>query len=138
MTRSRLALGARVLTLSALLTANLAGMSVASAAGKDYRFDLVGKPTVSNGKDMVQVRLLHIPDNKPVTGAVVFESRADMGPQGMPTMTAPIKALPQTSPDTYVFEVEPGMTGTFAITLAAKVQGEAETIRGTLNVDLVK
>ncbi|MBN9563508.1 MAG: FixH family protein [Alphaproteobacteria bacterium] len=138
MTPDRLALGARVVTLGAFLAASWAGMSVAAAAAKDYHFELVGKPTASSGKETVRVRLLHVPDNKPVRGAVVFESRADMGPQGMPTMTSPIKAIPQASPDVYVFEVEPGMTGTWAITLAAKVQGEAETVRGTLNVDLVK
>jgi len=38
----------------------------------------------------------------------------------------------------YIFEVEPGMAGTWALHLAAKVQGEQETIRGTVNVDLAK
>ena len=38
----------------------------------------------------------------------------------------------------YSFEVEPGMTGTWALHLAAKVQGEPETVRGTVNADLVK
>jgi len=68
---------------------------------------------------------------------VIFESTADMGPNGMPTMPAPINALPAKD-GIYSFEVEPGMAGTWALHLAAKVQGEAETVRGTINADLVK
>jgi len=55
----------------------------------------------------------------------------------METMTAPVKALPPKS-GTYSFSVDPGMAGTWALHLAAKVQGEQETIRGTVNADLVK
>lgn len=107
------------------------------AKSADYRFELVGKPQLSGGKDIVQIRLLRVTDGKPVPDAVIFESKADMGPAGMPTMPAPVKALPPKD-GTYGFEIEPGMAGTWALHLAAKVQGEAETVRGTLNVDLVK
>lgn len=109
----------------------------ALAAGKDYRFELVGKPRLSGQKDIVQVRLVHTTDGKPVSDAVIFESTADMGPAGMSTMPAPVKALPAKA-GIYSFEVEPGMAGTWALHLAAKVQGEPETVRGTVNVDLVK
>ena len=111
----------------------------AHAAPQDYRFELAGKPqSAGSGKEVVPVRLVHVPDNKPVTDAVVFESKADMGPVGMPTMTAPIKPLPPTQPGVYRFEVEPAMTGRWAITLAAKVQGEAETVRGSVTAELAK
>jgi hypothetical protein len=109
----------------------------AFAKSADYRFELVGKPQLSGQKDVIQVRLLHVPDGKPVTDAVVFESKADMGPAGMESMTAPVKALPAKG-GTYSFEVDPGMAGTWALHLAAKVQGETETVRGTINADLVK
>src|SRR6266567_3251299 len=66
----------------------------AHAAATDYRFELAGKPQLSGQKDIVQIRLVHIADSKPVPDAVIFESTADMGPQGMPTMPAPVKALP--------------------------------------------
>jgi hypothetical protein len=109
----------------------------AFAKPTDYRFELVGKPQLSGQKDIVQVRLLHVPDGKPVADAVIFESKADMGPAGMESMTAPVKALPAKG-GTYSFEVDPGMAGTWALHLAAKVQGETETVRGTINADLVK
>lgn len=107
------------------------------AKDTDYRFELVGKPQASAKKDIIQVRLLHVADAKPVPDAVIFESKADMGPAGMDTMTAPVKALPAKE-GVYSFEVDPGMAGTWALHLAAKVQGEPDTVRGTLNVDLVK
>jgi YtkA-like protein len=109
----------------------------AFAKSADYRFELVGKPQLSGQKDIVQVRLVHVPDGKPVADAVIFESKADMGPAGMESMTAPVKALPGKGGN-YSFEVAPGMAGTWALHLAAKVQGETETVRGTINADLVK
>jgi hypothetical protein len=109
----------------------------AFAATTDYKFELVGKPQLSAHKDIVQVRLVHVADGKPVPDAVIFESKADMGPEGMVTMGAPVKAL-KAKDGIYSFEVEPGMAGTWALHLAAKVQGEADTVRGTVNADLVK
>jgi hypothetical protein len=127
-----------LVTGAAALACGLAFTAMpAFAKSADYRFELVGKPTLSGQKDIVQVRLVHVPDGKPVADAVIFESKADMGPAGMESMTAPVKALPAKG-GTYSFEVEPGMAGTWALHLAAKVQGETETVRGTINADLVK
>ena len=109
----------------------------AETKSSDYRFELTGKPQLSAKKDIVQVRLVRVADGKPIPDAVVFESKADMGPSGMETMTAPVKALPAKG-GVYSFEIDPAMAGTWALHLAAKVQGEPETIRGTVNADLVK
>ncbi len=109
----------------------------AHAAATDYRFELVGKPQLSGQKDMVQIRLVRISDRKPVPDAVIFESKTDMGPAGMATMTAPMTARPPKG-GVYSFDIDPGMAGTWALHLAAKVQGESETVRGILNVELVK
>jgi hypothetical protein len=109
----------------------------AHAAATDYHFELAGKPQLSGQKNIVQVRLVHAADGKPVLDAVIFESKADMGPAGMPSMPAPVMALPAKD-GIYSFEVDPGMAGTWALHLAAKVQGEPETVRETVNADLVK
>ena len=108
------------------------------AAPSDYRFELASPPTESGGKSIVTLRLLHMPDKKPVTGAVVFEAKADMGPDGMPTMAATAKTLPETTPGLYRIEVQPDMAGNYAISVAAKVQGETETVRGTVTAKLAK
>ena len=125
---------ASVITLGSAL---VAAAFPALAAATDYRFELVGKPQLSGQKDVVQVRLVRVSDGKLVPDAVIFENKADMGPAGMPTMTAPVTPMPAKG-GVYSFVVDPGMAGTWALHLAAKVQGESETVRGTVNADLVK
>lgn len=126
------------LLLAALAASGILAPVPSIAAPQDYRFELVGPPTAVNGKSIVELRLVHVPDKKPVTGAVVFETKADMGPAGMPTMTAPTKMLPEAPPGVYRVEVQPDMAGGWAITIAAKVQGESETVRGSVTVNLTK
>ena len=123
---------------AALAVTMLARIASADAAAADYRFEATGTPQSAGGKSTVAVRLTHIPDSKPVAGAVIIQTRADMGPDGMKEMTAPVKALPAQEPGIYLFEVEPGMGGNWMLTLAAKVQGEAETVRGSVTVKLAK
>lgn len=132
-TAAALALGLAIASVTAAVP------SAALAAAQDYRFELAGKPQPARGgKSVVPVRLVHVPDGKPVVDAVVFEARADMGPAGMPTMTAPTKVAKPGKDGVYRVEVEPGMAGTWAITLAAKVQGEPETVRGSITAELAK
>lgn len=129
---------AGAVALAAIAVLCLAAPHHAQAGAQDYRFELVGQPTVSGGKSVARVRLVHAPDGKPVTNAVIFEHTADMGPAGMPTMTAPVSAASEIAPGLYQLALEPAMAGTWALTLSAKVQGETETVRGTLTVKLVK
>lgn len=107
----------------------------ASAAGKDYRFDVVRAQPAGKNLTDVTVKLTHIPDGKSVPGAVIFQTKVDMGPSGMGEMTG--KVTPQTPDPTglYHFRTETGMAGTWALTLTAKVQGEADTVRGTVTFD---
>lgn len=123
----RAALGAGTLVVSGLLG------SAAFAAATDYRFEVVSARTAGAGKTDVTVRLVHVPDNKPVPDAVIFQTRADMAPSGMPTMMGNVSpAAAQPPPGTYRLQVETGMVGNWALTLSAKVQGEAETVRATV------
>ena len=123
-------------TLAFTLLARIAG---ADAAASDYRFELVGNPeATSPGKSTVAVRLAHVPDGKRVEGAIIIQTRADMGPDGMKEMMAPVKALPPKEPGIYRFEIEPGMAGGWMLTLGAKVQGEVDTVRGSVTVKLAK
>ena len=108
----------------------------AQAAASDYRFEVAAVKPAGDGKSDVTLRLIHTSDQKPVPDAVLFEIRADMGPDGMPTMTAPTKALPGSQPGLYVIEIEPGSAGNWALQVGAKVQGERETVRASLPVKL--
>ena len=100
------------------------------AAPNDYRFELVQAQPAGAGKTTVTVRLVHVPDNKPVAGAVLFESKTDMGPGGMAEMTGKVSPLPSDQPGIYRFQIETGMAGKWALNLGAKVQGETGTVRG--------
>jgi hypothetical protein len=108
------------------------------AAVSDYRFEVADVKPAAAGKSDVALRLIHTPDKKPVIDAVIFQVSADMGPDGMTTMKAPTKAMPASQPGLYVIEVEPGMAGNWALQVAAKVQGETETVHATLPVKLGK
>ena len=107
----------------------------AHAAAKDYRFEVVQAQPAGKNLTDVTVRLTHIPDGKPVTGAVIFQTKVDMGPSGMGEMTG--KVTPQAGDPTglYRFRTETGMAGKWALTLTAKVQGETDTVRGTATFD---
>jgi hypothetical protein len=115
----------------------LAAMS-AFAAASDYRFELVGQPMMAGKSAHVIVRLIHIPDGKPVPGAEITEVKFDMGPAGMAGMTAPAKPMPAKDPGTYTIEALPSMAGDWGLTLIATVKGESEPVRGTVIVAIPK
>lgn len=113
--------------------------NAASAASADYRFELASPAQPEGaGKNIVSVRLIH--GGEPVTGAVIIQSRADMGPIGMAGMTAPIKPLGEQPPGTYRFEVENGSVwkrpDNWSLSFSAKVQGVAQTINGSITTKL--
>ena len=109
-----------------------------TATTSGYTFELAGPAQTAGGKSIVAVRLMH--DGKPVTGAIIIQSRADMGPISMASMTAPIKPLGEKPPGTYRFEVTNGPVwnkpDNWALSLGAKVQGVAQTVSGSVTVKL--
>jgi hypothetical protein len=110
-----------------------------SAPSSNYRFELA-RPARSAGagKSIVAVRLLH--DGKPVTGAIIIQSRADMGPINMASMTAPVEPLGEKPAGTYSFEVSNGPVwnkpDNWALSFGAKVQGVSQTVTGSVTVKL--
>jgi YtkA-like len=112
--------------------------AAAWSAAKDYRFELAGPPAKSGKDTVVKLRLVHAADGKPVPDAVIIQPKADMGPMGMETMTVPVTLLAPAEPGVYQLSLAPSMTGKWALTLSAKVQGEPETVRGTVAVELAK
>jgi hypothetical protein len=122
----------RVFIGAVLFAASMLVAAIVLAAPNDYRFDLVQAQPAGAGKTTVTVRLVHVPDSKPVTGAVLFETKTDMGPSGMAEMAGKVSPLPSDQPGIYRFQVETGMAGKWQLALGAKVQGEAGTVRGTV------
>ena len=118
-----------VYALAAL--AMLGASSYAHADVRDYEFQLVDK-TVKKGDANISVRLVHKPDGKPVSDAVIFAKRLDMAPEGMETMKTRIEAMPSAEPGVYKFKAAVTMDGGWQLSLGAKVQGETGTVESKL------
>jgi len=117
-------------------------MSLTSAAAwsgaTDYSFESVA-PEWKKGDDVVvAVRLTHKPTGKPVVDAVIVRTRVDMGPDNMADMVSPVAAVPSNEPGVYAFKTDLPMAGRYLLSVAAKVQGEPETIVGKVILKAVK
>lgn len=104
----------------------------ASADSQDYEFQLVTENVLQAQDVVISVRLTHKPTGKAVPDAVVFARRLDMAPDGMPTMTADLEVAPSEEPGVYRFRTSLGMEGNWRLSLAAKIQGLAETVQARL------
>ena len=110
----------------------LALSGYALAGANDYVFEPV-QAEVNKGDDaVVAVRLKHKATGKPVTDAVIVQTRIDMAPEGMAAMVSPITAVPSNEPGVYAFKTELSMAGRWLLSIAAKVQGEPETVVGKI------
>jgi hypothetical protein len=123
---------------AALFALAWAGASVAACAEiAEYEFQLI-EPELKQGEATLAVRLVHKPTGNAVSDAVIFARRLDMAPDGMPTMTTPLEQLPPAEPGVYRFRTNLTMEGGWRLSLAAKVQGEAETLEARLDLKAVQ
>jgi hypothetical protein len=125
------------------LTVAFAGaMSLTSAAALagaiDYAFEPVAAELKKGDDVTVAVRLLHKPSGKPVADAVIVRTRLDMAPDGMADMTSAVAALPSSEPGVYAFKTDLPTVGRYQLSVAAKVQGEPETVVGKVIFKAVK
>ena len=130
--RTRNALMLTLATVFAILLLSACGDSQPSAAvSTTYEFSATPSEVSMDG-GVVDVRLVHKATGKPVMDAVIFETRFDMEPDGMGGMAASVTAQNSPAPGLYRFALKPTMAGRWALKLSAKVQGEAETVRGVV------
>lgn len=134
----------KTLKLTRALRAALIGFATVGFAGiacadiKDYEFKLV-EPTIAVGKDkIVTVQLLNKNTGKPVPDAVIFATRLDMAPEGMPEMATKIAREPGGEPGSYRFKAAFGMEGKWLLSIGAKVQGETGTVESKLVITAQK
>jgi YtkA-like len=113
----------------------LAAISLSGAAfagANDYVFEPV-KAEMKKGDDVVvSVRLKHKPTGKPVADAVIVQTRIDMSPDAMGEMASPLTPVPSNEPGVYSFKTDLSMQGRWLFSVAAKVQGEPETVIGKI------
>jgi hypothetical protein len=118
--------------------AMIGSTGLALADIKDYEFRLV-EPTVAVGTDkIVTVQLVNTKTGKPVPDAVIFATRLDMAPEGMPEMATKIAHEPGGEPGSYRFKAAFGMEGRWQLSLGAKVQGETGTVESKLVITAQK
>ncbi|MDR3533101.1 MAG: FixH family protein [Rhodopila sp.] len=114
---------------AATLVLTLSGQA-AFAAASDYRFDLVSARPAGPGKTDVTLRLVYLPDAKPVPDAIIFQPLVVMA--GMESMPGNATAHPGPEAGTYVLHAATSMAGPWTLRLSAKVQGETETVRSAV------
>lgn len=119
----------------ALALALTAGLSAPAFAGaKDYVFSPVDDHVPASKAGTIKVRLIHVPTQKPVTNAIIIQPRLEMPMAGMAPMATKVKAGPADANGDYVLTADLSMAGPWTLTLSAKVQGEAETITGSMPI----
>jgi hypothetical protein len=121
----------RQLAAGALLAVVLFGVGHARAAIDDYAFELV-QSALKTGQGTIDVRLIHKPDGKLVSDAIIFAMRLDMAPDDMEAMTSAIEPTKASQPGLYRFKVDLTDEGRWRISLAAKLQGEVGTLQNRL------
>ena len=129
----------RKLLFATVAFATAVNLTVPAFAGaNDYVFEPV-KADVKKGDDVVvSVRLKHKATGKLVTGAVIVQTRIDMSPDAMGEMASPVTAVPSNEPGVYAFKTELSMEGRWLLSIAAKVQGEPETVVGKITFKAIR
>ncbi len=126
--------------LGLALTAGLATAILAIPAladVKDFEFQLVQSEVKQGDGVVVAVMLLNKRTKQPVSNAVIFAKRIDMGPDGMAAMASPLSEMPSDKPGEYRFKTNLSMEGRWQLSLGAKVQGESGSVQGKLIVKAV-
>lgn len=119
---------ARIALLASALLFITATASFAGA--QDYEFQAVQTEIKQGPGSTVSVRLVDKRTGKTVPDAVIFTTRMDMAPDGMETMTTTVESTTSAEPGVYAFTTKLSMEGGWRFQVAAKVQGEPETVKG--------
>ena len=119
-----------------LLLLQIATTFPARADITDYEFRLVEGQKPHLGATTIVVELLRRATGDRIGDAVLFAQRLDMEPDGMATMTSALELLPSAEPGTYRFRTNLTMAGGWRLSLAAKIQGERETLVNRLVLEV--
>lgn len=124
--------------LAALGLALMLPTGASLAGADDYAFEPV-KAEMKKGDDVtVALKLINKSSGKAVPDAVIIRTRVDMAPDGMAEMESPVTSLPSPEPGIYAFKTDLPMAGRYQVSIAAKVQGEPQTVTGKVIVKATK
>jgi YtkA-like len=128
----------KLVLVGAAIAAAMSFDVVALAGAGDYVFEPVNVDVKKGDDVIVSVRLKHKATGKPVPDAVIVQTRIDMAPDGMAEMASSLMPVPSTEPGVYSFKTELSMPGRWLLSIAAKVQGEPETVVGKVTFRATK
>ena len=97
------------------------------------------KAEVPVGKSVrLEVRLTGAGSPPAASGITVTSTRLDMGPDGMKTMTVPVRPVASATPGVLAFETDLVMAGRWALTISAKVEGQSKPVSSTVIFTVVE
>ena len=126
-----------LLVAAVAVALNLANTATFAGAA-DYSFEPTAAEWKKGDDVVVAVRLMHKQTGKAVADAFIVRTRVDMGPDNMADMVSPVAAVPSNEPGVYAFKTDLPMAGRYMFSIAAKVQGEPETVVGKVILKAVK
>jgi len=126
-----------LLAAAVAMALNLANTATFAGAA-DYSFEPTAAEWKKGDDVVVAVRLMQKQTGKAVADAVIVRTRVDMGPDNMADMVSPVAAVPSNEPGVYAFKTDLPMAGRYMFSIAAKVQGEPETVVGKVILKAVK
>lgn len=112
----------------------LLSTSSAWAGADDYRFELMSTGHKVGSGAVIEIVLTDLRTGQPVADGVIYATRMDMAPDGMATMTSTVTAIPSEEPGRYRFITDLTMAGGWRFSVAAKVQGEPETVSAEIEL----
>lgn len=110
----------------------LGAAGAAKADPKDFRFEAVQQKVAASPTATVALRLVHLPDGKPVTNAILFQPKMEMPMAGMAPMVTKVTAGRPDGQGVYPFTTDFSDAGPWTLTVSAKIQGEPATLVGSV------
>ncbi|TDH62099.1 hypothetical protein E2C06_13015 [Dankookia rubra] len=129
-----------VLLRSAVLAALVAGCAGISEASRNYQFQVLDQQVRPSTNAEVRVLLVHLPDGRPVTGAVITNHKFEMSMPNAKIITTlmvegvgtpPVATVEEDNGVYLVHSVVP-MAGSWTMVLEARVPGESVSIQGSV------
>ncbi len=106
--------------------------SAALAGPRDYRFEAVRAQVPATATTTIVLRIVHLPDGRPVAGARLSQPKMEMPMQGMAPMATRVSAMPPDDKGDYPFVADLAGGGPWTLTVSATIPGEAAPIVGSV------
>jgi hypothetical protein len=121
---------------AAFVAVSLLSTPTVQAEATDYAFELIETTYPVSDDAVLTLRLTDLRSQQPVEDAIIFATRVDMEPDGMATMTSKVTALLAETSGEYRFATDLSMEGNWQLSVAAKIQGETETVQARIVIEV--